>query len=60
MENLNIVMILGFGTLIMLAIELTQVHGGHFPGYNILLAIGGCAYFIIAIKALRIIQRGAS
>ena len=54
------VIVLGFGTLLMLGIELTQVHGGHFPGYNIILAISGCAYFITAIKALRIIQRGVS
>ncbi|MBN2013558.1 MAG: hypothetical protein JW778_00110 [Candidatus Altiarchaeota archaeon] len=53
--------VLGFGSLLMLCLELIQVGEGYlFLGYNIVLAIIGCIYFITAIKIFGIIQGGVS
>jgi len=70
----NIVLVLIFAALLTLGAELVHVYEGYadeghadegqvhevlcFPGYGMVLAITGCAYFITAIKVLRIIQRG--
>lgn len=60
MEHLRVVKILIFGALLIFGSELTQLHEYLFPGYNIVVAIVGCTYFIAAIRVLRIIQKGVS